>query len=78
MVLQEILNIMRFGGLAEDPNFQRQAKEFVSRITDVIPTSGDNGRGTAFSATGPTDLAEQRRLMIQAELDDTTLPFSGL
>jgi len=78
MVLQEILNIIRLGGLAEDPNFKRQVDEFVSGFTNVLPTSGDNGRGTAFSATGPKNLAEQRKLMLQAELDDTTLPFFGI
>jgi len=78
MVLRELLELMRLGGLSEDPNFKRQVDEFISNVSGGIPTSGDSGRGTAFAATGPTTLAEQRKLMLQAELDDTTLPFSGL
>jgi len=78
MVLQEILNVMRLGGLAGDPNFKRQAKEFISNLTSGPPTSGDNGRGTAFGQTGPTTLQEQRKLALAAEANDTTLPFAGL
>jgi len=78
MVLREILTILRFGGLAEDPNFRRQVDAFISTIGSEPQITSGNNRGTAFSATGPKTLAEQRRLMIQSELNDTTLPFSGL
>jgi len=74
MVFREFLTILR----ASNPEFVAEVQNAFANVTNTLPTSGDSGRGQAFGQTGPSTGAEQRRLVLEAERNDTTWPFAGL
>lgn len=73
-ILTDFLLILR----ASNPEFRVVVQEALANVTNTLPTAGNDNKGTAFAQTGPTDLREQRRLMLLADANDTTLPFAGL
>ena len=73
--LGDILFVMRVGS---NPDVFSQVENTLANIAFTHPTAGDSGRGQAFGQTGPSTLAEQRRIALDAERNDTTLPFAGL
>jgi len=72
-ILNNILFVMR----ASNPEFRRGLQQAAELLPNLQPTSGDNGRGTAFGQTGPSTLAEQRKLVLFAEKNDLPWTFAG-
>jgi len=63
----------------QQPTLNAIIKQFDKQVSEVsFNNNASSGRGTAFTHTGPKNLAEQARIIRDAERRNVTWPFSGL
>jgi len=72
-ILTNFLMVLR----ASNPDFVRGVQDAIVDVANTLPTSGDDGRSGAWSATFISS-KEQRRQALEAERNDVPYKFNGL